>query len=63
MHAAATTLVCFGIRQVLGIDVADVAVEVQKHFTDHSSALPKALNAANDNAWKPLGVALAVDQR
>jgi hypothetical protein len=60
MHPV-TTLVCFGVRQVLGIDVQDVAAAVEQYFTDRSQALPRALATANDKAWRALGVALAGD--
>ncbi len=60
MHPV-TSLVCFGVRQVLGVDVADVAAAVEQQFTDHSQALPRALATANDKAWKALGVSLAGD--
>jgi predicted Zn finger-like uncharacterized protein len=60
MHPV-TSLVCFGIRQVLGLDVENVAAAVEQHFIDHSSTLPRALSTANDKAWRALGVALAGD--
>ena len=60
MHPVAT-LVCFGVRQVIGVDVADVAAVVERYFTDHSQTLPRALATANDKAWRALGIALAGD--
>ena len=55
------TLICYGLRHVIG-DVADKAVDaVVERFTDESDALPKAVVAANERAWQALHVALAGD--
>ena len=58
-------LIGFGFRQVLGPvagQTAEVIVGVvEKHFTDHSQTLPKALARANDRAWQALSIALAGD--
>ncbi len=68
-------LIAFGLRQIIG-DCADTVVEVvahavgpaakvvafvQRRFTDHSKALPLALQRANDRAWQTLAIALAGD--
>jgi serine/threonine protein kinase len=60
-----STLIGFGLRQVIG-DGAEKAVEeaveaVKQYFRDHGQALPRALAAASDRAWRTLGVALAGD--
>jgi formylglycine-generating enzyme required for sulfatase activity len=55
------SLACFAIRQVLGVEVGDVATAVERYCTDPSQALPRALAVANDKAWRALGVALAGD--
>ena len=52
----------FGLRQVIGVvpDVTGTIIQlVEKHFTDHSQTLPKALAKANDRAWQAVGIALA----
>jgi len=51
-------LIAYGLRQVLGEPAAAVLDAVQRHFTDHSQALPKALERANNRAWQTLAVAL-----
>jgi serine/threonine protein kinase len=55
-----TSLVCFGLRQVLG-DVANIIVVVEQHLIDHSTALTGALATANNKAWRALAVSLAGD--
>ncbi len=64
-------LIAFGLRQVIGdyadtvMEVADPAAKiiavVRRRFTDHSKALPVALQRANDRAWQTLAIALAGD--
>src|ERR1019366_8187893 len=66
-------LIGFGFRQVIGAVAGDDAGEltgklagpviqlVERHFTDHSQTLPKALAKANDRAWQALSIALAGD--
>src|SRR5947209_8691689 len=55
------TLICYGLRQVLG-DITDTLVEgYVERFTDESDALRKAVEAANERAWQALHVALAGD--
>src|SRR4051812_31899546 len=57
-----SALLGFGLRQVLDDEDADSVLKfVKGHFTDHSQALPRALEAAHDRAWKALGVALGGD--
>src|SRR5688572_20758526 len=63
----------FGLRQAIGAVAGDEAGEsagkaagsviqlVEKHFTDHSQTLPKALAKANDRAWQALSIAIAGD--
>jgi tetratricopeptide (TPR) repeat protein len=56
------SLLGFGLRQVIDDSVADGVVKfVAGHFTDHSQALPRALETAHDRSWKALGVALGGD--
>ena len=67
------TLIGFGLRQVIGTVAGDEAAEMagkmtspliqrlERHFTDHSQALPKALARANDRAWQALSISLAGD--
>jgi serine/threonine protein kinase len=58
-------LIGFGLRQTVGADAVctaeNVVGAVEKHFTDHSQTLPKALARANDRAWQALSIALAGD--
>ena len=58
-------LIGFGFRQTLGAgagQTAEIVVgAVEKHFTDHSQTLPKALAKANKRAWQALSIALAGD--
>src|ERR1019366_8272148 len=66
-------LIGFGFRQVIGAVAGDDAGEltgklagpviqlVERHFTDHSQTLPKALARANDRSWQALSIALAGD--
>jgi formylglycine-generating enzyme required for sulfatase activity/tetratricopeptide (TPR) repeat protein len=54
-------LVAYGLRQVIGESAEHVIETVQRRFSDHSRALPKALARANDRAWQALAVALAGD--
>ncbi len=54
-------LVAFGLSQVVDGIAEPIADAVERRFTDHGQALPKALNRANDRAWQALGVALAGD--
>ena len=55
------TLICYGLRQVVG-DVADKAVDlVAERLTNEGDALPQAVKEANDRAWRALNVALAGD--
>ena len=56
-----THLVSFGLRQVLGVNVDGVVKAVERHFSDPSRKLPKALEVAHQRAWQSLGVALAGD--
>jgi hypothetical protein len=56
-----TSLICFGIRQVIGVNVKNVAEYVEQYYTDHSATLPKALAKANNKTWRALGIALAGD--
>jgi formylglycine-generating enzyme required for sulfatase activity/tRNA A-37 threonylcarbamoyl transferase component Bud32 len=56
-----TKLLCFGLRQVLGDTVEQVAILVERCFCDPSRALPRALIKAHDQAWRALAVALAGD--
>jgi formylglycine-generating enzyme required for sulfatase activity len=44
-----------------GEAIQDVYNNVRDRFEDHSQALPKALERANDHAWQALAVALAGD--
>ncbi len=41
--------------------VGKIIFLVRRHFTDHSQALPRALNHANERAWQSLAVSLAGD--
>src|ERR1035438_1822809 len=56
-------LIGFGFRQALGAGAGQTAElvvgAVEKHFTDHSQTLPKALVKANNRAWQALSIALA----
>src|ERR1035438_689029 len=58
-------LIGFGFRQALGAGAGQTAElvvgAVEKHFTDHSQTLPKALAKANNRAWQSLSIALAGD--
>src|SRR5262245_9905056 len=54
-------LVFFGLRRVLGDGIEKVIGGFVDRYRDHSQALPRAVAAANDRAWKALGVALAGD--
>ena len=55
------TLICYGLKHVLG-DAADKTVEfIEERLTDASQALPSALAAAHERTWHALGVALAGD--
>ena len=55
-------LIGFGFRQVIvaeaGNETSKIAGTVlhlvERHFTDHSQTLPKALARANDRAWQAL---------
>src|SRR5262245_22923788 len=54
-----TSLVAFGLRQVLA-DWTDGAVSlIADRLTDHGQKLPRALARANDRAWRTLAMALA----
>ena len=71
--ALISKLIGFGVSQVIGTVAGDGAGElagstvgsviklVERHFTDHSQTLPKALAKANDRAWQALSIALAGD--
>lgn len=54
-------LVAYGLRQVIGESADKIIEAVERRFTDHSQALPKAIARANDRAWQALAVALAGD--
>jgi len=66
-------LIGFGLRQAIGAVAGDAAGQtageaadsviqrVERHYTDHSQTLPKALARANDRAWQALSIALAGD--
>jgi len=54
-------LAAYTLRQVIGEAADPVVAFAEQHFTDHSQALPRALTAAGDRAWRTLGVALAGD--
>jgi formylglycine-generating enzyme required for sulfatase activity len=56
-----SSLVSFGLRQVMGETVGSVVDAIQQHFSDHSETLPKALGRANDRTWQAIAVALAGD--
>src|SRR5947209_541304 len=55
----ASSLVGFGLRQVIGEGIGNVVEVVERRFRDHSQKLPVALGRAHDRAWQALGVALA----
>jgi len=64
------SLSTFALRQLVGgaceaVGVKDsgeaVVAFLTQRFTDHSQRLTKALQTANDNAWKALEIALAGD--
>ena len=44
-----------------GEAIQDLVHSVRDRFEDHSQALPRALERANDQAWQALAVALAGD--
>jgi hypothetical protein len=48
------SLICDGLRQVIGEATEQVVSFVEQRFTDPSQALPKALARANDRAWQAL---------
>jgi serine/threonine protein kinase len=52
------SLVAFGFRQVVDVDVAPLLDRVEAHLADHSQALPAALARANDRAWQAVGLAV-----
>jgi tetratricopeptide (TPR) repeat protein len=52
-------LLGFGLRQLIGEGIENVAEAVQQKFRDHSQTLPRALERAHERAWQGLGVALA----
>ena len=54
-------LVYFGLRQVIGEGVDELADIVKSHFCDPSRTLPKALQSANEKAWQALELALVGD--
>jgi WD40 repeat protein len=56
-----TTLLGFGLRQVLGESAVDVVQAVEQRFRDHSQTLPNAVTRAHDRAWQALAIALAGD--
>ncbi len=56
-----TSLIGFGLRQVIGDAAGNVVEVVEQRFRDHSQTLPKALERAHDRAWQALEVALAGD--
>jgi serine/threonine protein kinase len=55
------SLLAFGVRYVFDVSAERFLEVVEKHLTDHSQALPKALAKANDRAWQAVGLALAGD--
>ncbi len=54
-------LAAFGLRQVLGDGIENVAAAIGQHFRDHAQTLPTALRRAHDRTWQALAVALAGD--
>ncbi len=59
--AVVNALVFFGLRQFLGDGIQHVIGSVADQFRDHSQALPRAVDAANERSWKALAIALAGD--
>jgi hypothetical protein len=56
-----SSLIGFGLRQIIGEGALPVVSAIEQRFRDHSQTLPKALARAHDRAWQALGVALAGD--
>jgi tetratricopeptide (TPR) repeat protein len=54
-------LIAYALRQVIGDSADKVVGAVERHFTDHGRALPRALHKANESAWQAIALALAGD--
>ncbi len=58
MQQITSNFVYFGLRQVLGETAEQVVQSIGDYFTDPSRKLPRALERANEKAWKTLELAL-----
>src|SRR5262249_18165387 len=59
--AISTTLAAFTLRHTFNVSADALLAWYDERSKDHSQALPLALGAANDRAWKAVGLALAGD--
>src|SRR5215212_9818104 len=57
----ATGLVVFTLRQVTELVPEQIGPWIEKRFTDHTQALPRAIARANERAWQAVGLALGGD--
>ena len=53
-----SSIISFGLRCVFRELSDQIVGVIEKRFTDHNQALPKALSQANNRAWEAVGLAL-----